>query len=116
VDAHRPDQLTLNRPRPDHRPGQLSSSELARQLDELEQTLRREDPALVKQFRDRARTRNDVAVFSLLAAGAVLLAIALAARSPLAWLGGVAAYLASFGVDRRHHRTFRRASSDLGEA
>jgi hypothetical protein len=118
VDAHRSNQLTLNRPGPSHRTDQLSHSQLAREIDELERNLRREDPALVKQFRrlDGARRRNEVTVFSLLAVSAVLLAIALAVRSPVAGLGGVGAYLASFVVDRRHQRTLRRTSSDLVES
>jgi hypothetical protein len=118
VDAHRSNQLTLNGRGPSHRAGRLGHSRLAREIDELEQNLRREDPGLVKQFRelDRARTRNEVTVFSLLAVSAVLLAIALAVRSPVAGLGGVGAYLASFVVDRRHQRTLRRTSSGLVES
>ena len=124
MDAHRPDELTPQRHRPSHRTDQtpapvrqrsetINNDELARQIDELEQNLRRDDPALAQQFNklQRAHTRNDVAVFSLLAAAAVLLAVALATTSRVAGLGGVAAYLASFLVDNRHQRRLRRPST-----
>ena len=52
--------------------------------------------------RGRAR-RNDVAVFSLVASSAVLLAVAFATTSVAAGCGGVAAVVAPFLVDHRHH-------------
>jgi hypothetical protein len=124
VDAHRPDELTPQPHRPSHRTAQppapvrqrtetINSDKLARQLEELEQDLRRDDPALVEQFNrlQRARTRTDVAVFSLLAVAAVLLAIALAITSAVAGLGGIVAYAAAFGVYNHHLRKVGRAST-----
>jgi hypothetical protein len=57
MDAHRPDELTPQRQRPGHRTDHapdpvrqrcetINSDELARQIDELEQHVRRDDPAL----------------------------------------------------------------------
>lgn len=123
MDAHRPDELTPRRRRPaaqadqipapvPQRRGTITDDQLARQIDELEQNLRRQDPALAQRFDklQRASRRNDVAVFSLLAAAAVLLAAALATTSPVAGLGGIMAYVAAFGVYNRHLRKLDRAS------
>lgn len=123
MDAHRPDDLTPQRQRPSHRTNHasapvhqrrdtISNDQLARQIDELEQNLRRDDPALAEKFNklQRAHTRIDVAVFSLLAAAAVLLAIALATTSPVAGFGGIAAYVAAFGVYDHHLRKLGRPS------
>jgi hypothetical protein len=84
----------------------MNTDQLAQQIDELERALQQEDPSLARRFEklQRTNTRNDAAVFSLLAISAVLLAIALATPSAVAGLGGVAAYLASFLVDTRHQR------------
>jgi hypothetical protein len=124
VDAHRPDELTPHRQRPGHRTDHepaplrqrrhpLTNDQLARQIDELEQNLRRDDPSLAKQFNklQRAHTRIDTAVFSLLATAAVLLAIALATTSPVAGFGGIVAYVAAFGFYHRHLRALDRPSS-----
>jgi hypothetical protein len=88
----------------------ITNDELAGQIDELEQNLRREDPSLALQFDklQRARTRLDITVFSLLAAAALLLAIALATTSPIAGLGGIVAYVAAFGVYNQHLRKLDR--------
>jgi hypothetical protein len=90
----------------------MNSNLLTRQLDEIESTLRREDPALARRFKklQRADTRNDVAVFSLLTISAVLLGAFWATFSAAAGLGGVAAYLASFVVDSHHQRQLARSS------
>jgi hypothetical protein len=124
VDAHRPDELTPQRQRPshrtDHEPAPLrqrrdpiTDDELARQIDELEQNLRREDPSLAQQFNklQRAHTRMDIAVYLLLAAAAVLLAIALATTSAVAGIGGIVAYVAAFGVYDQHLRKLHRPSA-----
>ena len=124
MDAHRPDELTPQRQRPGHRTDHapapvrqrsetISNDQLARQIDELEQNLRRDDPALAQQFSklQRAHRRIEVAVFSLLAAAVVLLAIALATTSPVAGLGGIVAYVAAFGVYDRHLRKLGRPST-----
>jgi hypothetical protein len=95
------------------RSGTINNDELARQIDELEQNLRRDDPTLAQQFSklQRAHRRNEVTVFSLLAAAAVLLAIALATTSPIAGLGGIVAYVAAFGVYDHHLRKLDRPST-----
>ena len=51
--------------------------------------------------------RSDVAVFSLVASSAVLLAVAWATTSVAVGCGGVAAVVASFLVDRGHQRDRR---------
>jgi hypothetical protein len=91
----------------------ITDDQLARQIDELEENLRRDDPSLAQQFTTlrRARTRVDITVFSLLAAAAVLLAIALATTSPIAGFGGIVAYVAAFGVYNQHLRKIDRPSA-----
>ena len=121
MDAHRSGQLTPQRQRPGQRTDQalrqqretITDDQIARQIDELEQNLRRDDPTLTAQFsgRQRAHTRNEVAVFLLLVVAVVLLATALATTSAVAFLGGVAAYLASFAVYHRHLRRLGRPST-----
>ena len=121
MDAHRPDNLTTQRQLPGQRTDQalrqqrdtIRDAQVTRQIDELEENLRRDDPALAGQFNrwQRAHTRNDVAVFSLLVVAVALLAIALATTSSVAWLGGFAAYVASFGVNQRHLRKLGRPSA-----
>lgn len=93
MDAPRPDELTSRK----------------RAIDALEQRLRRDDPLLVDRFHDLERRdrRTTLAVFALLAASVVLLALALATVSPVAGGAGVATYLASFAVDRRHRKMLR---------
>lgn len=87
----------------------MNNDQLVRQIDELEQALLSDDPSLSKRFRklQHDNTRNDVAVFSLLAISAVLLAAGLATLSLTASCVGVAAYLASFLIDNRHERRLR---------
>ena len=124
MDAHRPDELTPQRQRPGHRTDDapapvrqrsetITDNQLAMQIDELERNLRRDDPALAQQFSklQRAHRRIEVAVFSLLAAAVLLLAIALATTSPVAGLGGIVAYVAAFGVYDRHLRKLGRPST-----
>jgi hypothetical protein len=109
VDAHRPDELTPQRQRRDT----ITNDQLARQIDELEQELRRDDPSPAQQFNKlrRARTRVDITVFSLLAVAAVLLAISLATTSPIAGFAGIVAYVAAFGVYNQHLRKLDRRSA-----
>ena len=120
MDAHRADDLTPQRVLPGHGTDQVvrrqrdtfTDEQVAVTIDELEHELRRDDAARAGKVdrRHRALTRNDVAMFSLLVAAIVLLAIALATTSALAWLGGVTTYLASFAVHDRQqgHRLLRR--------
>jgi hypothetical protein len=85
---------------------QMDNDQLVRKIDELERTLRRDDPSLSRRFEHLQRRDkwNALAVFSLLALGAVLLATALATLSVAAGCAGVVAYLGSFLVDHRYQR------------
>ena len=129
VHDHRPDELIpqpIRHVRPAglastpvrERNGTITDDRLGRKVDELEERLRRDDPALAYQFNrlDRAHTRIDVTVFSLLVAAAVLLAIALATTSPVAGFGGIMAYVAAFGVDDHRRRKFGRGSTPANAA
>ena len=120
MDAHRPDTLTpqQHRERNDvgHQPPTLSpqrdahdNGQLARQIDELDQLMRHEDPSLWRRFRrlDQTWTRSGVAVFALIALTAVLFATALAVSSVVAWFAGLGAFLAASFVDDRHQRALR---------
>jgi hypothetical protein len=92
----------------------MDNDQLVRKIDELERALRRDDPSLSKRLNQLQRRDkwNDVAVFSLLTLSAVLLATAVATRSPAAGGAGVVAYLASFLVDQRHQRQLTGPSQD----
>lgn len=74
-----------------------------RQIDEIERHLRIEDPALSRRVEQRRRREaaQAVAVFTLLASSAVLLATGLATISPVVYCAGVAAFLAAFVADRQ---------------
>lgn len=76
------------------------------EIDEIERTLLRDDPAFAKRLRalDEADNRHDTTVFSLLAASAVLLAVGLATLTPAAWLAGAGAFITSSVLDARHER------------
>lgn len=96
----------------------MSTDQLTRQIDAIEQRLREDDPWLVKRFvaLERRQRLNEVAVFALLTISAVLLAITLMTRSAVAGGGGVAAYLASFLVDGLHQRKLHRPPRDESAA
>lgn len=118
MDADRPDELTTPttttagagaRQRTDRA---WSSAQVRDELEQLERTLEREDPLLAGRFRrlGRQQRRTDLAVFALLGLSVLLLAAALATNSAVAWLTGATAFLASFVVDTRHHRTLERST------
>lgn len=73
-------------------------------IEDVEQGLADDDPAFVKRAHDfyRAETRTVLAVFLLLALGAVLLTVGVATFSWMAWTAGLLAFLASFLVSERH--------------
>lgn len=81
------------------------------EIDDIERALLGEDPTLPKRMRalERADTLNVFVVFSLLATGAVLLAVGLATLSFGVWTAGVAALIMSALVDQGHKRTLLRA-------
>ena len=121
MDAHHPHTPTAQRSRAHLaiRATQLRNSppdpgppEIARQIEQLEQGLLDDDPTFVQRFRrlERARRRNEVAVFGLLVVSVLLLAIGLAAQSFVAGGLGVAAYLISFMIDRRYQHKLDEVS------
>ena len=67
------------------------------EIDDIERALLGEDPTLPKRMRalERTDTLNVFVVFSLLATGAVLLAVGLATLSFGVWTTGVAALIMS---------------------
>lgn len=95
---------------PEHQPGRkLAARE--RRLDvatigQIEQALRRDDPAFVRRMRrvQRADRANAVTIVSFLVAAAVLLAIGLATRSWFVWLAGGVVFVAAFAVDEGYRR------------
>ena len=84
--------------------------QVSRAIEEIEQALRREDPSFLQTSHDLEQRPGitEVAVFSLLAASAVLLTVGLATASAVPWYLGVVAYSACFVVDRQHERHRRR--------
>lgn len=79
-------------------------------IDEAEQALAHDDPALVKRTRAfyRAEVRTALAVFLLLATGAVLLTVGVSTLSWPAWVAGLVAFLASFAANEHHKHVLRR--------
>lgn len=87
----------------------MNIEHLVREIDEVEAALRRDDPALSKRLRalESGSSLAVGAVFALLAIGAVLVTIGLATLSLAVWSTGVAAFAASFLVDRFRQRRHR---------
>jgi hypothetical protein len=84
----------------------MNADQLQRKLDDLELALLREDPTFCRRWTasERSSALQALAVFSLLAAGAVLLATGLAIQSLPTWCAGAAALVVSFGVDCGYQR------------
>jgi Protein of unknown function (DUF3040) len=78
-------------------------------LEGVEQCLAHDDPAFVRRFHHRCRAEmaSAIGVFLLLAVGAVLMTVGFATLSWPAWVAGVLAFLASFGVNAHHDRIIR---------
>lgn len=89
----------------------MNEEQVSRTINEIEQALKREDPAFVRRLHAlrRAEIGTVVTVALLLVSGAVLLTVGLATLSWLAWGGGLLALLTSVVVDERHKHTLRRA-------
>jgi hypothetical protein len=87
----------------------MNIEHLVRQIDDVEAALRRDDPAVSKRLRalEPESPLHVGVVFTLLAIGAVLLTIGVATLSLAVWFAGVAAFAASFLVDRRRQRRHR---------
>ena len=84
---------------------------LRRQIDQVEQALWREDPALMLQVRrlQRIDTATVLTVFALLATGSVLVTVGAATSTIAAGGSGVIAMVAACVIDRRHQRALRRS-------
>lgn len=95
----------------------MNIDQIDRRIRKIDHQLVRDDPALGKQFAQLGPVsrRHDAAVFTLLVFSAVFLMIGLATMSVVAWLVGVASFVASFSVDMRYERRLRviRRSSEL---
>lgn len=93
--------------------GRSHSDHLNHRIEEWDTALLLDDSYLASRFEkiERSDNRNDAAVVSLLIIiTAVLLAAGLATWLVVAWLGGAAAYLATFLVDARHRSRSSEAS------
>jgi hypothetical protein len=79
----------------------MNTEQIEREFDQIARRLRRDDAELVRRIaRLRRRAAARVAlVVTLLVAALVLLAAGLALLSPIAWLGGLAAFVAAPCVD-----------------
>jgi hypothetical protein len=90
----------------------MNTDQLSRKLDEIEFALLREDPTFCRRWKalERSSALHALAVFSLLAVGAVLLATGLAVHSVPTWWAGGAALVLSLGVDRRFQRAVARTA------
>src|SRR5690606_31132624 len=97
----------------------MNDHDVTREFEEIERAARRTDPAFVRRLERQVR-RNDqlaLAVFALLAVGAVLLTVGLATTSLAVWLGGFAALGASVVADRlRLHLLHRPPEPAAGDA
>jgi 1,4-dihydroxy-2-naphthoate octaprenyltransferase len=73
-------------------------------IDEVERGLDHDDADFVRRMHRirRAEITSEIAVFVLLAVGAVLLTIGLATLLWPTWVAGTLAFLASFAVDHYH--------------
>lgn len=80
-------------------------------INEIERGLIHDDPAFVGRLQAlrRSEIATAIAVFALLASGAVLLTIGFATLSWMAWCAGLLAFAASFAVDEHHKHVFRDA-------
>jgi hypothetical protein len=101
----------------------MTDDEVRRTIDELERALTRQaieevergladdDPAFVRRVRKHCRIEcaTALAVFLLLATGAVMLTVGLATPSWPIWMGGIMAFLGSFAVNALHERTLQRS-------
>lgn len=85
----------------------MNDEQVGRVIDDLERTLVVDDPVFVRHFHKvyRCEAINVVVVSSLLAVGAVLLAVGLATAALIPCAIGVAAFVGAVVVDERHKRT-----------
>jgi hypothetical protein len=83
---------------------------LADAIEEVEQHLAADDPELVHRVRQwyRVEVATAIAVFALLAIGAVLLTVGIATASWGGWFGGLGAFAGAFAVNAVRDRMARR--------
>lgn len=89
----------------------MSDDQVNHVIDELEEALQSEDPAFVRRFHGirRADAATAIVMVTLLASGAVLMAVGLATLSWIAWCAGAVALLAAVAVDGHHKRVLQRS-------
>jgi hypothetical protein len=77
-------------------------------IDEVERGLHNDDADFVRRMHTirRAEITSEIAIFVLLAVGAVLLTVGFATLLWPAWVAGTLVFLASFAVDH-YHQTLR---------
>ena len=87
----------------------MNEQQVDEMVDELERALMVDDPEFVRRIHhvQRDETVNFVAVFVLLAVGAVLLTVGMATAFVIPWLAGIASLLTAVLVDDHHKRTLR---------
>ena len=87
----------------------MNDEQVNEALGEIERALFAEDPAFAQRVRVAARREamHVVAVFALLAAGAVLLTVGFATTAVVPWSIGVAALIAAVYIDEHRHRALR---------
>lgn len=87
----------------------MNDEQVRREIDEIERALVTEDAAFVHRIRNLRRNEavHAVAVFGLLAVGAVLLTIGMATYALIPWSLGAVAFALAVLVDELHQRTQR---------
>jgi hypothetical protein len=88
----------------------MDDEQVSRAVAEMEQALQAEDPGFVRRVDAvrRADNASCVAVFLLLAAGAVLLTVGVATVALVPWTLGLASLVAAVVVDDHHKKALRR--------
>jgi Protein of unknown function (DUF3040) len=88
----------------------MNDDQVSRAIERIEQELVHDDPAFVHRFSAarRAELCTAIAVFVLLASGAVLLTVGLATPSWIAGGAGLLTLVASVLVDEHHKHACRR--------
>lgn len=96
---------------PEEHGGPAQKAAIDRAFHHIELGLAQDDPDFVRRVRrlQRSDVVHAIAVFLLLAVGAVLLVVGLATQTWATWLAGGSAFLCSFAVDACYQRSIGRA-------
>jgi hypothetical protein len=88
----------------------MNDDHVARAIDDIERTLRHDDPAFLQRVRhlQRREAANVLSVFTLLTVGAVLLTVGLATLSWPIWSAGAVALVVSVLVDEHYKHSLGR--------